>query len=113
MGKRAQRIPSWPGVIHSNKGRIHLRRPTCDILTFRLRRSGGPYIPDCRPPVQKLLDPLCADGEIWAARRMSRAVNVLVWAPGAWIVPTLHCNLQRLTARMQTEAQARAKANAQ
>src|ERR1700747_2308757 len=45
MGKRAQRIPSWPGVIHSNKGRIHLRRPTRDILTFRLRRSGGPYIP--------------------------------------------------------------------
>src|SRR6266446_4831719 len=54
MGKRAQRIPSWPGVIHSNKGRIHLRRPTCDIPhfacgeaadhTFRLRRSGGPYI---------------------------------------------------------------------
>src|SRR5260370_39257302 len=32
-------------AIHSNKGRIHLRRPTCDILTFRLRRSGGPYIP--------------------------------------------------------------------
>jgi hypothetical protein len=31
-------------VVHSNKGRIHLRRPTCDILTFRLRRSGGPYI---------------------------------------------------------------------
>src|SRR6266481_4559319 len=49
MGKRARRIPSWPGVIHSNKGRIHLRRPTCDILTFRLRRSGGPYIPVCRP----------------------------------------------------------------
>src|SRR5260370_13930859 len=47
MGKRAQRIPSWPGVIHSNKGRIHLRRPTCDILTFRLRRGGGPYIPVC------------------------------------------------------------------
>src|SRR6267143_229135 len=46
MGKRAQRIPSWPGVIHSNKGRIHLRRPTRDI-TFRLRRSGGPYIPVC------------------------------------------------------------------
>jgi hypothetical protein len=44
MGKRAQRIPSWPGVIHSNKGRIHLRRPTRDI-TFRLRQSGGPYIP--------------------------------------------------------------------
>src|SRR6266849_1604087 len=47
MGRRAQRIPSWPGVIHSNKGRIHLRRPTCDILTFRLRRRGGPYIPVC------------------------------------------------------------------
>src|SRR5229473_5577155 len=45
MGRRAQRIPSWPGVILSNKGRIHLRRPTCDILTFLLRRSGGPYIP--------------------------------------------------------------------
>src|SRR5882724_12649599 len=52
MGKRAQRIPSWPGVIHSNKGRIHLRRPTCDILTIRLRRSGGPYIPVSRPLVQ-------------------------------------------------------------
>src|SRR5260370_33181158 len=47
MGKRAPRIRVWPGVIHSNKGRIHLRRPTCDILTFRLRRSGGPYIPAC------------------------------------------------------------------
>ena len=33
------------GVIHSNKGRIHLRKPTCDTLRFRLRRSGGPYIP--------------------------------------------------------------------
>src|SRR6266849_3525279 len=42
----SQRIPSWPGVIHSNKGRIHLRRPTCDTLTFLLRRSGGPYILD-------------------------------------------------------------------
>jgi hypothetical protein len=52
MGKRAQRIPSWPGVIHSNKGRIHLRRPTRDPLTFRLRRSGGPYIPACRQPIQ-------------------------------------------------------------
>src|SRR6266436_5997002 len=44
MEKRAQRIPSWPGVIHSNKGRIHLRRPTCGVLKFRLRRGGGPYI---------------------------------------------------------------------
>ena len=48
MGKRAQRIPSWPGVIHSNKGRIHLRRPTCGVLKFRLRRGGGPYIPITR-----------------------------------------------------------------
>src|SRR5712664_2626642 len=60
MGRRAQRIPSWPGVIHSNKGRIHLRRPTCDILTIRLRRSGGPYIPGCasygRNPTVKPLD---------------------------------------------------------
>jgi hypothetical protein len=45
MGKRAQRIPSWPGAITPTKGRIHLRKPTCDIPTFRLRRSGGPYIP--------------------------------------------------------------------
>ncbi len=55
MGKTAQRIPSWPGVIHSNKSRIHLRRPTCDILTFRLRRSGGPYIPVGRPFAQNLI----------------------------------------------------------
>src|SRR5229473_408891 len=48
MEKRAQRIPSWPGVIHSNKGRIHLRRPTCGVLKFRLRRGGGPYIPISR-----------------------------------------------------------------
>src|SRR5882757_5024115 len=40
-GKRAQRIPSWPGVIYPNKGRLHLRRPTCGILRFRLR-------PNCR-----------------------------------------------------------------
>src|SRR5260370_35867840 len=44
MEKRAQRIPSWPGVIHSNKGRIHLGRPTCGVLKFRLRRGGGPYM---------------------------------------------------------------------
>jgi hypothetical protein len=36
MEKRAQRIPSWPGVIHSNKGRVHLRRPTCGIFTISL-----------------------------------------------------------------------------
>src|SRR5260370_40302568 len=47
MEKRAQRIPSWPGVIHSNKGRIHLRRPTCGVFKFRLRRGGGPYIVLC------------------------------------------------------------------
>src|SRR6266849_3983816 len=57
MGRRAQRIPSWPGVIHANKGRIHLRRPSCDILTIRLRQSGGPYIPDGRPTGSNLFHP--------------------------------------------------------
>src|SRR5260370_2837382 len=33
----------------SNEGRIHLRRPTC-YLIFRLRQSGGPYIPVRRQP---------------------------------------------------------------
>ena len=33
---------------NSNKGRIHLRRPT-RTLTFRLRQGGGPYIPSCPP----------------------------------------------------------------
>lgn len=42
----ARRIPSWPGVLHSHKGRIHLRRPPCQF-SFRLQQSGGPYIPDC------------------------------------------------------------------
>ena len=67
MGKRAQRIPSWPGVIHSNKGRIHLRRPTCDTLTFRLRRRGGPYIPSGRPLAQNIIfrfqNPVCGPGQ--------------------------------------------------
>src|SRR6266852_478646 len=78
MGKRAQRIPSWPGVIHSNKGRIHLRRPTCDILTFRLRRSGGPYIPVCpssgrnRKGMDKIL----------AGRMGTETVKLLIsWTP--------------------------------
>jgi len=49
MGKRAQRIPSWPGVINSNKGRIHLRRPTCHahfLLATKRRtiHSGLPVI---------------------------------------------------------------------
>jgi hypothetical protein len=39
-----QRIPSWPGPLCFNAGRIHLRTPTC-YLIFRLRQSGGPYIP--------------------------------------------------------------------
>ena len=43
-GTAAQRIPSWPGASHSNKGRIHLRRPTRHF-TFRLRQGGRPYIP--------------------------------------------------------------------
>jgi hypothetical protein len=71
MGKRAQRIPSWPGVIHSNKGRIHLRRPTCDILTFRLRRSGGPYIPVCRQYVRNVNSAwgACTPAPLPASRR--------------------------------------------
>src|SRR6267378_328152 len=67
MEKRAQRIPSWPGVIHSNKGRIHLRRPTCGVFKFRLRRGGGPYIPISRQfwslyaPERIGIDPLLAE----------------------------------------------------
>src|SRR5260370_22063171 len=45
---RTQRIPSRPGALCSNEGRIHLRRPTCHPH-FSLRQSGGPYIPVCRP----------------------------------------------------------------
>src|SRR6267143_6478744 len=69
MGKRAQRIPSWPGVIHSNKGRILLRRPTCDILTFRLRRSGGPYIPVGRPLARNTSD--ATQAGFWPLKRSS------------------------------------------
>ena len=38
------RIPSWPGVTDSTKGRIHWRRPNCHSR-FRLQFCGGPYIP--------------------------------------------------------------------
>src|SRR6266851_1002996 len=69
MGKRAQRIPSWPGVIHSNKGRILLRRPTCDIPTFRLRRSGGPYIPVGRPLARNTSD--ATQAGFWPLKRPS------------------------------------------
>src|SRR5450755_4291440 len=72
MGKRAQRIPSWPGVIHSNKGRIHLRRPTCDILTFRLWRSGGPYIPVSPSPTNNRKFETLTD-EPWTVIRVSKA----------------------------------------
>ena len=41
--KRAQRIPSWPGVAHSNQGRIHWRRPF-GHRHFLLEQGGGPYI---------------------------------------------------------------------
>ena len=35
------RIPLWPGVVDSTKGRIHLRRPTChsQISLATLRRT--------------------------------------------------------------------------
>src|SRR5260370_18712011 len=69
MGKRAEGIPSWPGVIHSNKGRILLRRPTCDILTFRLRRSGGPYIPVGRPLARNTSD--ATQAGFWPLKRSS------------------------------------------
>src|SRR5713226_3537835 len=73
MGKRAQRIPSWPGVIHSNKGRIHLRRPTCDILTFRLRRSGGPYI---ATTAEKMISyQVCWRMRRWHNGRTRRSLN--------------------------------------
>jgi hypothetical protein len=48
-------MPCWPGVIHSNKGRTHLRRPTRDI-TLRVRQSGGPYILDEPQMVRHLTD---------------------------------------------------------
>jgi hypothetical protein len=53
MGKRAQRIPSWPGVINSNKGRIHLRRPTCHshfslVTKRRTIHSGSPTTRDIK-----------------------------------------------------------------
>src|SRR5271165_458131 len=48
MGNRAQRIPSWLGVSTPTKAEyICADQPV--TLTFRLRKGGGPYIPDGPP----------------------------------------------------------------
>src|SRR6266404_495211 len=79
MEKRAQRIPSWPGVIHSNKGRIHLRRPTCGVLKFRLRRGGGPYIPITRLTGVEPRDPSSPVERTFISLFSHRAL--VVWMP--------------------------------
>src|SRR3954453_1278444 len=55
-GKRAQRIPFWPGGPSSDKSRIHSRRPHCYFI-FRLQQSGGPYIPDGPEPPIRAVEP--------------------------------------------------------
>jgi hypothetical protein len=40
-GKTARRIPSWPGVFHSNKGHIYTFAQVNLSLTFRLQQGGG------------------------------------------------------------------------
>jgi len=88
MGKRAQHIPSWPGVIHSNKGRIHLRRPTRDI-TFRLRQKRQTIHPGL--PVSRNNHPRARDGLLAvcqldeaapkanAARKVDSRIRILTW----------------------------------
>ena len=45
MGRRTQRIPSWPGAIAPTKAAyICADQPV--TFTFRLQQGGGPYIPD-------------------------------------------------------------------
>src|ERR1700741_160184 len=51
---RAQRIPFRPGDRYSNKGRIHSRRPILSSSPFCLQYGGGPYIPYCRLPCQRM-----------------------------------------------------------
>ena len=41
MGKRAKRIPSWPGVINPDKGRIHLCLPYSDASHFACGEAAG------------------------------------------------------------------------
>ncbi len=48
MGRRTQRIPSWPGATVPTKAAyICADQPV--TFTFRLQQGGGPYIPDGRP----------------------------------------------------------------
>ena len=55
--KRAQRIPSWPGALCSNKGRIHLRRPTCHFhFSLATRRRTIPSgLPTTHPELTGVL----------------------------------------------------------
>jgi hypothetical protein len=49
MGKRAQRIPSWPGATAPTKA-VYIRADQPVTLTFRLRQGGGPYMPVAGDP---------------------------------------------------------------
>jgi len=57
-----QRIPSWPGVIDSIKGRIHLRRPTChphfSLATGRRTIHLHRHIP---PLTRRYMSYFCSD----------------------------------------------------
>jgi len=44
MGNGAQRIPSWPGAWTPTKAEYICADQTVTLI-FRLRQSGGPYIP--------------------------------------------------------------------
>src|SRR5215471_4113412 len=46
MGNGAQRIPSWPGAWTPTKAEYICADQTATLI-FRLRQSGGPYIPVC------------------------------------------------------------------
>ncbi len=49
-GEEAQRIPSWPGVIHSDKGRIHLAdQPVTSLFACAKRRTIHSEWPVIRP----------------------------------------------------------------
>src|SRR6266702_6707796 len=58
MGNGAQRIPSWPGASAPTKAEyICADQPV--TLTFRLRKGGGPYIPDGPQTARNLERRLC------------------------------------------------------
>jgi hypothetical protein len=66
MRNRARRIPSWPGETLSNKGRIHLRRPTCHFHFSLAERRRTIHL--LRPTGLVLLRPC---GIHWLNWRMS------------------------------------------